>query len=296
MRFRLQRAHKLGSRGDTIVEVLIAVAIISFILVSAYLISNRSTASIRGGQERQEATALAQSQIELIRLNNGVNTTSKGCFNDSQIAADRGGEECSFKADGSSKCTTSDSYCYRVDITRNSDGIYEVAVAWEAISGSQDSVSLWYRPPFGLISAAGGGGGAGSGASGDAAIDPGGCGGSKPPCPTMPPPGGMYHYERSFLNISANDPAHVTGCTWDWGNGASTTYGMGSPYCLYGNWTPDQLFLPSTPLPPYPAACINVPGANAYRYQYAVAVTITFDNASPKTSSPRSKGWMPDCY
>ncbi|TAH34118.1 hypothetical protein EYC59_03925 [Candidatus Saccharibacteria bacterium] len=296
MRFRNQIFHPLNRRGDTIVEVLIAVGVISFILISAYMISNRSTHSIRTGQERQEALALAQSQIELIRLSNGLNTTSKGCFNGTQIAADRGSDDCRFKVDGSSGCTDAETYCYAVDTTRDSEGTYEVKIVWDNLSASQNTISLWYRPPFGLISAAGGGGGAGSGASGAAAINPGGCGGpTQPACPGVPPPAGAYHYERSFLNISANDPAHVTGCTWDWGNGTSTIYGTGSTYCLYGTWTPEQLFPPSTPLPAYPAACPGVPGANAYRYQYTVTVTITFDNARPKTSNP-SRGWMPDCF
>jgi prepilin-type N-terminal cleavage/methylation domain-containing protein len=54
-------------RGDTIVEVLVAVAIISSVLGLAYATMNRNLQSIRDNQERTEASKLAQGQIELLK-------------------------------------------------------------------------------------------------------------------------------------------------------------------------------------------------------------------------------------
>lgn len=63
--------NKLSARqrGDTIVEVLIAIAVSSALLMITYSTMNRNTAVIRANQERSEAIRLAQGQIEsLTRL------------------------------------------------------------------------------------------------------------------------------------------------------------------------------------------------------------------------------------
>lgn len=53
--------------GDTIVEVLIAIAIISSILGGAFSATNYSSNNIRGAQERSEALNLVQGQVEQIK-------------------------------------------------------------------------------------------------------------------------------------------------------------------------------------------------------------------------------------
>lgn len=60
---------KLLQSGDTIVEVLIAVTIISVILAGAFGVTRMSTAGVRDAQEHLEATGLMESQIEMIRAN-----------------------------------------------------------------------------------------------------------------------------------------------------------------------------------------------------------------------------------
>ncbi|HEV2402735.1 MAG TPA: hypothetical protein VGS08_00900 [Candidatus Saccharimonadales bacterium] len=50
--------------GDTIVEVLIAVSIVSLILGGAYVISNNSLHATRDAQEHAQAVQLLQGQIE----------------------------------------------------------------------------------------------------------------------------------------------------------------------------------------------------------------------------------------
>jgi type II secretory pathway pseudopilin PulG len=58
---------KLKGAGDTIVEVLIALAVLSAVLGGAYLSANRSLASNRDSQERGEALKLAEGQIEQLK-------------------------------------------------------------------------------------------------------------------------------------------------------------------------------------------------------------------------------------
>jgi len=59
---------QLKSRaGDTLVEVMIVIGIISLILTGAYVTTNRNLLTARDSQERVNALKLAESQVELIR-------------------------------------------------------------------------------------------------------------------------------------------------------------------------------------------------------------------------------------
>jgi type II secretory pathway pseudopilin PulG len=54
-------------RGDTIVEVLIAIVIVATVIGGAYVVSNKSLQSTRGAQERSTALKLAEAQIEQLK-------------------------------------------------------------------------------------------------------------------------------------------------------------------------------------------------------------------------------------
>lgn len=56
-----------NQRGDTIVEVLIVVAVLSLILVVCFTLSNRSTQGTRQAQERTEAFKQTESQMERLK-------------------------------------------------------------------------------------------------------------------------------------------------------------------------------------------------------------------------------------
>jgi type II secretory pathway pseudopilin PulG len=55
-----------NSRGDTIVEVVISIALIGTVLAGAYATANNSLITIRDAQEHEEATTLAESQLEVL--------------------------------------------------------------------------------------------------------------------------------------------------------------------------------------------------------------------------------------
>ena len=59
--------RKLSEAGDTIVEVLVAIGVISVVLGSAYVMTNRSLQGTRDSQERVNATKLVESQIEELK-------------------------------------------------------------------------------------------------------------------------------------------------------------------------------------------------------------------------------------
>lgn len=64
---------RLNSRGDTIIEVLLAMMVVSLILGGAYVSASRTLNNSRQAQERGEALKVAQSQLETIKnkANNG---------------------------------------------------------------------------------------------------------------------------------------------------------------------------------------------------------------------------------
>lgn len=53
--------------GDTIVEVLLSIAIVSLILGAAYVSANQSIKNVRRSQERIEATKVAEGQAEMLK-------------------------------------------------------------------------------------------------------------------------------------------------------------------------------------------------------------------------------------
>ena len=68
MKIKLSLINKIhSSRGDTIVEVLIAMTIIAFVLGTAYSLASRSTKNTTEARERVEALKLVEGQIEILK-------------------------------------------------------------------------------------------------------------------------------------------------------------------------------------------------------------------------------------
>lgn len=62
--------------GDTIIEVLIAIAIVGVVLAGAYTVANKSSIQIRDAQERGEAQKFAAEIVERLRNNAKNNPTA----------------------------------------------------------------------------------------------------------------------------------------------------------------------------------------------------------------------------
>jgi|GEM_PF-887133 len=58
---------RLNSRGDTLVEVMIAVAILSMVLAASYTLSSHAARLGQSAKERTQAVAYAQQQAEIIQ-------------------------------------------------------------------------------------------------------------------------------------------------------------------------------------------------------------------------------------
>lgn len=80
---RLKKLTKLNSKGDTILEVLISVAILSLILTSSFALTNRSSIANRQAAERGEASKLGQSELEKLKYylsSPGITAPSNNSF------------------------------------------------------------------------------------------------------------------------------------------------------------------------------------------------------------------------
>lgn len=67
MKIGISRRDRQNTRGDTIVEVLISVTIISFVLGAAYLLTSRSLQAGLAAREHTEALNYVQGQVERLK-------------------------------------------------------------------------------------------------------------------------------------------------------------------------------------------------------------------------------------
>lgn len=73
-------ARRLNQRGDTIVEVLLALLVLGAVLAGAYVSSSSSLRGTRMAQERGEALKLIEGQLERIKSNPSAFISQPGYF------------------------------------------------------------------------------------------------------------------------------------------------------------------------------------------------------------------------
>lgn len=152
---------KLHQRGDTIVEVLIAITIVSLILGGAYVTSHNSLDATLDAQEHTNALQLTQGQVELLRTDA---TTGNPIFTD---AVDPSGTPPSFfclSDNGSVQTTQAACTVNSVGSTSTSNGpviyfervvgrvsasdgsyTFTVETSWPGLENKTDQVQLIYR-------------------------------------------------------------------------------------------------------------------------------------------------------
>jgi len=135
------RKH-ISQTGDTIVEVLIAITIVSMVLGGAFVSSNRSLKSTRQAHEHAVALKLAESQLEQIKNVAGVFTADNFCLAGGAVTT----------PPPPTACTINNGIDYKININRSetplgSDHhVFTVQVTWENIHGNAagDQVTLVY--------------------------------------------------------------------------------------------------------------------------------------------------------
>lgn len=161
----------INETGDTIVEVLISLAILTVILVGAYVTANRSTIAERDAQEHAEALTVAQYELETLH-NVGSIAAPNQCFDPKSTPPNQPTINCTIPNNNPSQryatpsiCQASSSnvaYCYTVQTISTTSHIivhpkggppllvslitYNIEVSWPAIRGGINNVNLFYRP------------------------------------------------------------------------------------------------------------------------------------------------------
>jgi type II secretory pathway pseudopilin PulG len=154
---------RLRQGGDTIVEVLVSITILSMILGGAYVVTNTSLNDTRDAQEHSNATQLVASQFEQLRsasvtnsgvifgptLNNvpfcmvsgsdtPVMTPSSSCVVDTTGAPASSGEQPQYSLSITRTATLSGSLTYDT---------FAVTATWDSLrsGGGKDVVQMSYR-------------------------------------------------------------------------------------------------------------------------------------------------------
>ena len=142
--------HKEGmqQRGDTIVEVLIATAIIALLLTTASAIVSRNTNASLDVQEHMVAQKILEQQAESLRIIGALDTTTSPCF--SGVSPASAATDCVVNSDGETFDETSDSGAkYTILITKASPNSkeYSLKISWVTPNGNNAYEQVYYRPP-----------------------------------------------------------------------------------------------------------------------------------------------------
>ena len=158
--------RQLNNTGDTIVEVLISIAVVSSVLGAGYVGANHSSTTIQEAQEHQIATSIAQTQLELLNSQTGLArlNTPTPTFPSSALPS------CYAQVSGTyllntpntgkqSRCSPYDSSVYpenfNVNITDVTDpsqsppptlDTYQVEVSWQHLGGAQkNDIKMFFQ-------------------------------------------------------------------------------------------------------------------------------------------------------
>lgn len=155
-------SNQRSSRGDTIVEILFALLVMTTLLVGAFVATTKTQASNRAAQERSEAVKLSESQLE--RLRGLVRAGSLTVVNDEAFCI----------TDDSSVVKINDPIAdpfpnpftepletatlpypaacgniasrYNVALRRDAASqTYEILIRWDRIGGNRDQINMYYR-------------------------------------------------------------------------------------------------------------------------------------------------------
>lgn len=138
-----------NQNGDTIVEVLVSLAVMGLVIAGAFSIVNVALRNSRQAQERSEATKIAESQIEAIKASDSAKPArfcmagSKTPVSFAEAPPSNLDEETytSYPA-GCRELGTGRLYFASVEHT---DDRYTVTVRWERIGGGKEQLTMAYE-------------------------------------------------------------------------------------------------------------------------------------------------------
>lgn len=140
---------KLNNRGDTIVEVLIALAALSAIIGFSYSTSTRAQKVSQLNQDRATATKHAETQLERIRAKrdkDGIDAVTTS-LPSPEFCLVPSGSDFEIRNQTDSACALGSIFTQKVTYD-NSTKLFTVVVEWDNYTGNtgtKDQVQLVYR-------------------------------------------------------------------------------------------------------------------------------------------------------
>lgn len=131
---------RLKQAGDTIIEVMFALVIISSVIGGAYVSANRSTNANRQAQERGEALKLVEQQLERLKASNKNNAGNTNTYCLSATLTYTATDD--NPANNVCKDTTKAAK-YRTTIKRTgATSNYIITATWDRVGGGTDRQKL----------------------------------------------------------------------------------------------------------------------------------------------------------
>jgi prepilin-type N-terminal cleavage/methylation domain-containing protein len=148
---------KYTQRGDTIVEVLVAIAVLTVILTGAYITARRGQDANQASQERSTAVGIIQTQIEGLKAlitkgTPGVPSAGAFCVNTAQtgftpITTDPFSQSLAattFPFDNDCG-NVINIYNVALEPLPSSTTTYQIMVRWDRFNGGRDQIIMYDR-------------------------------------------------------------------------------------------------------------------------------------------------------
>jgi len=134
---------RIQQKGETIVEVLISIAVVAGVLGAAYYLLSRSYNQSQAAVERVAGTKAAESELEILRtIPKETLSAQTGSFcvkSDATLVAYNPNNK-------DSSCIVNTRYTVFVSKTTNPTTTYAVRAEWQGLTASLENVTLYYRP------------------------------------------------------------------------------------------------------------------------------------------------------
>ncbi len=273
----------LNQRGDTLIEVTIALTILSMVLTGSTVVATRAFSQGQTAKERTVISTAAQAQMEALRafrdnhswdqflhgstagtpysgvLGSFVGPTCQATTPCLHMAVPGGGPGAMLPAGGSMTGEVPTSWI-EISVTPDAstppqsvdvvvsygfDNLGGGATNVGHIKTTLTNVAFAVATPVPTPPPSGGGSGLADATSLSCVVDP--ITGVCPPYVNPNPP--QYYFDQTYTNTSDTGGLAVLGCTWDWGDGTIPD----TISCNPGDINTHGYSMPG--LPPYPAAC-----------------------------------------
>lgn len=136
------------NNGDTIIEVMIAIVIVSVVFGAAFSLASRSTKNSISSRERVEALKLVEGQIEILKTKRG-DSTFDNTYRLNGVAPGFCFDTSGAKTISIPTCTVGD-VKYVLNITYVTPGtgspFFHFQATWPSLTGTTNITSIDYRP------------------------------------------------------------------------------------------------------------------------------------------------------